>query len=232
MENTKLTIEQLNEIMEQLIADEDAENRETELLCGLALLAEAYQERKDYREVREQAQTALEVLPQFDVPVEMKLQVLKRIIRTVESTPYHHLLRNLLEAFVLLAHHSGEDVSSFRREAEKIVKLDVLLEPDPYNESNKELDNLLSSIFTSEEILTFIHQPDLGHLAVDRVEYTWDWESIALEVEERLDEILADDYKGMGFCHRYWSVKTELLRKEYGINWHSPAAMNPGVLFD
>lgn len=87
-------------------------------------------------------------------------------------------------------------------------------------------------MFSSKEMLSFIHHPDLGHLAVDRVEYTWDWESIALEVEERLDEILADVHKGMGFCHYYWSAKEELLKKEYGINWHSPAAMNPGVLFD
>lgn len=232
MDNSPLSIEEINEIMDNLMADENAENRETELLCGIALLAEAYYDRKDYRAVRQHALTALEVLPQFDVPDDLKIQVLKRIIRTVEPTPFHHLLRRLLEAFVLIAYHSGADTSSYRKEAEKIVKLDILLEPDPYGESNKELDKLLASMFTSQEMLAFIHRPDIGHLSVDRVEYTWDWETIALEVEERLDEILADANKGMGFCHRYWSVKEDLLKKEYGIRWHSPAVMNPRVLFD
>jgi len=30
----------------------------------------------------------------------------------------------------------------------------------------------------------------------------------------------------------YWAAKKELLKKEYGIDWKSPAEMNPYALFD
>ena len=231
-ENVQLSIEELNEIMEQLMADENAENRDVELICGMALLAEGYVDRKEYDNVREQAQTALEVIDSFNAPEDLKLQVLKRLIKAVESTPFHHLLRDLLAAYVLKAHHADLKTSEYRKEAEKVVKLDILLEPDAFKEDNRELDHILATMFTSAEIIDMIHSPHIGFLAVDRVEYTWEWESIALEVDKRVEEILKDVPKGMGFCFHYWSTKEDLLKKEYGIQWHSPAVMNPRVMFD
>lgn len=38
--------------------------------------------------------------------------------------------------------------------------------------------------------------------------------------------------KGMGYCHQYWAEKKRILRQEYGIDWRSPAEMNPGTMFD
>ncbi|MDE5881218.1 MAG: hypothetical protein K2H60_05765, partial [Muribaculaceae bacterium] len=125
---------------------------------------------------------------------------------------------------------AGLNTSQYRKEAEKVVKLDILLEPDAFKEENPELDNILATMFTSAEIIDMIHSPYIGFLAVDRVEYTWEWESIALEVDKRVEEILKDVPKGMGFCFHYWSAKEDLLKKEYGIQWHSPAVMNPRVM--
>ena len=36
----------------------------------------------------------------------------------------------------------------------------------------------------------------------------------------------------MGFCHKYWWTKKNLLKGKYGIEWESPVDMNPGVIFD
>lgn len=235
MDNTKnvqLSIEELNEIMNRLIADENAENRDVELICGMALLAEGYADRNEYDNVREQAQTALEVIDKFNAPEDLKLQVLKRIIRALEPTPFHHLLRNLLAAYVLKANHADLNPSDYREEAEKLVKIDILLEPDAYKPDESELDHILATMFTSAELINMIRSPHIGFLVVDRVEYTWEWESIALEVDKRVEEMLKDVPKGMGFCFHYWSTKEDLLKKEYGIQWHSPAVMNPRVMFD
>lgn len=36
---------------------------------------------------------------------------------------------------------------------------------------------------------------------------------------------------GIDMCHQYWSRKRAVLRHEYGIDWKSPAEMNPTVIF-
>jgi hypothetical protein len=43
---------------------------------------------------------------------------------------------------------------------------------------------------------------------------------------------LANEPKGIGYCHDYWSTKKRILKEKYGVDWKSPAEMNPGVLFD
>lgn len=44
-------------------------------------------------------------------------------------------------------------------------------------------------------------------------------------------EQLKDEPRGMGFCHIYWSTKRAALARR-GIEWRSPSAMNPRVMFD
>ncbi|MEO6908068.1 MAG: hypothetical protein ABI210_09285 [Abditibacteriaceae bacterium] len=36
----------------------------------------------------------------------------------------------------------------------------------------------------------------------------------------------------LGYCHLFWATKQEILKVKYGIEWKSPAEMNPTVLFD
>ncbi|MBP5540546.1 MAG: hypothetical protein J6X88_02745 [Bacteroidales bacterium] len=68
-------------------------------------------------------------------------------------------------------------------------------------------------------------------LDFDPVERTPEWEKLYCEVEEECDRRLGDAPRGMGFCFAYWSVRREVLAK-HGIQWQSPAAMNPHVMFD
>ena len=66
----------------------------------------------------------------------------------------------------------------------------------------------------------------------DPIENAAYYKSIEAEVEEKLKEKLKDIPECLGYCHMYWATKKELLKKEYGIDWKSPAEMNPHALFD
>ena len=70
-----------------------------------------------------------------------------------------------------------------------------------------------------------------GMLKVDPVQATPEWEEVIYEVEEEVDEELKDELRGMGFCFGYWSAKRAALARR-GIEWRSPSAMNPRVMFD
>ncbi len=70
-----------------------------------------------------------------------------------------------------------------------------------------------------------------GLLKFDPVERTERWEEVIYDVEKEVAHRLNFDEWHMGFCHHYWSVKREVLAS-MGVEWHSPSAMNPGVLFD
>ena len=70
-----------------------------------------------------------------------------------------------------------------------------------------------------------------GMLKVDPVQATPEWEDVIYEVEKEVDEQLKDEPRGMGFCFGYWSAKRAALARR-GIEWRSPSAMNPRVMFD
>ena len=42
-----------------------------------------------------------------------------------------------------------------------------------------------------------------------------------------------EDYNGheIGFCYRYWSEIQHILKEKHGIDWKSPAEMNPYMFF-
>ena len=62
--------------------------------------------------------------------------------------------------------------------------------------------------------------------------------TILIKMKEMLDEgKVKEVYKqhcirGMGFCHSYWATKKSILKDKYGIDWKSPAEMNPQTCFD
>lgn len=69
------------------------------------------------------------------------------------------------------------------------------------------------------------------HLLFDPVERTEEFEDAIQEVEAECNAVLEGTPRGMGFCFAYWAEKSRILA-EHGIEWHSPAVMNPHVLFD
>lgn len=68
-------------------------------------------------------------------------------------------------------------------------------------------------------------------LKTDPVQATEKWEEVIYDVEVEVDEELKDEPRGMGFCFGYWSAKKAALARR-GIEWKSPSAMNPRVMFD
>lgn len=68
-------------------------------------------------------------------------------------------------------------------------------------------------------------------LKFDPVERTPEMEAVVEEVEREVDAELDDCPRGMGFCFAYWHARRAALARR-GIQWRSPGAMNPTVLFD
>ena len=65
----------------------------------------------------------------------------------------------------------------------------------------------------------------------DPIEDTPEFQAILPEVEAKIAARIGTN-RGMGFCHLYWATKRDILKKDYGIDWKSPALMNPTVRFD
>ena len=66
----------------------------------------------------------------------------------------------------------------------------------------------------------------------DPVEYTEKYLKILPELEEKIENELKGVRRGHGFCFEYWSAKGEILERDYGIDWRSPAVLNPSTRFD
>ena len=66
---------------------------------------------------------------------------------------------------------------------------------------------------------------------IDPIERTKEY----LAIKDELEELIAQRVgKGgyRGWCHSYWACKKRILKEKYGIDWKSPAELNPGIKFD
>lgn len=68
-------------------------------------------------------------------------------------------------------------------------------------------------------------------LKYDPVEDTPEFQVIKEELEEKIIAKIGPN-SGMGYCYLYWETKRDILKKGYGIEWKSPALLNPKVRFD
>lgn len=65
----------------------------------------------------------------------------------------------------------------------------------------------------------------------DAVELTKEYKQAYAKIEPKLQQEISQLPKCRGMCHRAWSIQKQLLAAE-GIDWHTPAEMNPNVRFD
>lgn len=72
----------------------------------------------------------------------------------------------------------------------------------------------------------------MSPLKHDPIEDTAPYKAVIKDVEKELDYLLKDKPRCTGFCHIYWHEKKRILKEKYGIEWNSPAVMNPRVRFD
>lgn len=201
-------------------------------LC--ALKAEALVDNKSYRALKEVARDVLHLMTDEVTTAEAYSETIPRIADALADTVYYHDLYEIVLRFISAVVRQGAKDIDIREEAETLLRLQTVL-PDIEWYSDlltSDVRQAIAALFTSLELVNIIANPGLGHLRKDPVEYSVDWERIYYDVEDELDRILADTQRGMGFCFKYWSVKHDLLKKKYGIEWRSPSQMNPRVMFD
>lgn len=71
----------------------------------------------------------------------------------------------------------------------------------------------------------------------DPIERTITFKKIKKELEKKINEqLISEGYpikpEFMGWCYIYWSIKKEILKIDYGIDWKTPAEMNPEIIYD
>lgn len=64
----------------------------------------------------------------------------------------------------------------------------------------------------------------------DPVERTFVWEECIPRVEKELASAIGNRHPDMDSCYSYWELKTSILQR-HGIEWKSPAVMNPELQF-
>lgn len=65
----------------------------------------------------------------------------------------------------------------------------------------------------------------------DSIEETQEYKKIEQELEKELSKLM-ENIPRFGSCHYYWANKKRILKEKYGIDWKSPAELNPHICFD
>ena len=189
-----------------------------DICCGCVLEAEELLRQQSGRwEIAALARTCMKYatfLEGFDHTLNQLYSVLNRLARCIYDHPrlklsVLRLLRTVLRRIEAQTGHElglTEDVSRELRFIERNIEF----------ADRGELDQI------REE----------GHLRHDPVEWTARYEEVIDEVDRLSEEALAGTTRGMGFCHAFWHTQADILRQRFGIEWRSPAAMNPRVMFD
>ncbi len=203
-----------------------------DMIFACVLLAEAYSNLERYRPIGLLARKMLNAaVNSREIDSETLGDAYSRMADVLADTVYHRDYIRVMQELIRLRVREGKSLRPLKRKIKRYLALTVLTGgSDPYDHYMPSAE--LSDIFLPEELLDIILNPRVGHLRADPVEFTERWEQIYYDVSDELDRLLADEPRRMGFCFRYWREKERLLREAYGIEWHSPHAMNPGVMFD
>lgn len=166
-----------------------------------------------------------------------------------ELTPYTRivLLNNMLECmperdcqrFILKVREYQESMFPLIRKDDIAEDMDIdgfEGEPADYEHTFTEKDLLK----LKQKTLDYLN-PDITmeewcdkygcHLKFDEVERSSKWEKEIYEVEKAVAGKMKGVHFRMGYCFEYWSAKKTVLAR-HGIQWDSPSAMNPTVMFD
>lgn len=189
-----------------------------EVVYALVLLAEQDLSEQDNEwEIASLARDYLDIarqLEQFDHVVSTLYTATDRMLNTVSG---HPRLQAELLRFKILVLQRGCELSGHESS----------LEDDLRNNLDAIEHNIaLADAGRLNEITS------TTHLRHDPVEWTARWEEIIDEADHKVFDELADMPRGMGFCHAFWPTRAKVLRRDYGIEWRSPAVMNPRVMFD
>lgn len=222
-------------ILVRMIQTEDSKHTyDLEYMQLLVLTAESLDELKYYRPMAQVADDALSLLRDDETPYDVYVQTMPRLLDALANSVYRHDLYELLLRYVRKVLMQDPENLEVMPYVEKMLSLHILLDDVAWLDRllDKKLQDIIARRVDSRTLVSIIAKPDLRRLRVDPVEYTRRWEEIYYDMEDELDRRFGDEPRGMGFCFMYWSAQKELLAEKYGIEWSSPAAMNPGVMFD
>lgn len=233
-ENLDRRIVFAHSLLDMIEREGRAEEYSPDMLQLYGILAEALADKSDYRPLREIAYRVREIIRQEDIPWSDVEEAMPVILDAVNETVFNHAAYDLHLHYLRRAFMEGCLNSDMKGRARRLLKLRVLLEDSSWHDYffSKELQDAIAALFSPEELVKIIVYPRLGHLRQDPVEFTRRWEDIYYDVEDRLEERFANVHRSMGFCFMFWEAKRNLLKDEYGIDWHSPSQMNPSVMFD
>ncbi len=74
--------------------------------------------------------------------------------------------------------------------------------------------------------------PEDGFHFHDPIEDDPEFETRVEAAHRDTEEALRDTKRRTGVCHLFWHTKQKILRENYGIEWFTPAEMNPWIRFD
>ena len=189
-----------------------------EVCCGDVLVAE--ENLREQRRLWENSALAEEFLDiaEYLEGFDHKLDGLNQAVQRMTDAVYEHpALKLRLLMFRQLVLSRIESLHGCELGASEDVHAQICL----YERNIEHADNGEYDLVEQE-----------GHLKRDPVEWSSAYEKVIDEVERLVDEELEDHPRGMGFCFAYWSAKKHILLDRFGIEWRSPSAMNPGVIFD
>lgn len=108
--------------------------------------------------------------------------------------------------------------------------------PGDVSQGEKYSDRYVTFIFPKlvREVqirLNLVNNP--GEIKHDLKEFAPKYEELIADAGRKADENLANEPRDAAFAERFWAEKKRILKAEYGIDWKSPAEMNPEeVIFD
>ena len=76
-----------------------------------------------------------------------------------------------------------------------------------------------------------LHRRSSSTSRVDRIEDSVKYSRIKDELHQLIVKKVGE-FNGIGYCHYYWQAKKSILKEKYGVDWKSPAELNPGIRFD
>ena len=184
--------------------------------------------------VEEMRNNTREMRSYKNIPLARECVSLLQAITDPEETPLGKALA--IEAIVdeLSEYDTPRFVLSILRYELQLMEANTepLDEDDPSPQSVAEhiqrLEEYIDTEHVSMEAFDARYPRYIKH---DPVERTEQCEEVYYEVEQEIEEQLSDTPRGMGFCFAYWSARRAALAKR-GIEWYSPATLNPRVMFD
>ncbi len=106
-------------------------------------------------------------------------------------------------------------------------------------EALKEIEKLRKKATSKTDYINFLSETYQRHfyinndgLIVDSLCDNIAFKEMAAQVEKEVRQQMEKNHQLMGTCHSVWKLKKEIFKNKYGIEWLSPAELNPTVNFD